>query len=49
MSGDRTVFWDGGASVADRIQALLLDAVTLGTHGSVNANGQTYYYLGLEQ
>jgi hypothetical protein len=47
VSGDRTLYWDAGGAVTNRIQSLLADGFQVGTNAEVNGLGATYYYLAL--
>jgi type II secretory pathway pseudopilin PulG len=47
LTGDSTLYWGGTASASNRIQALQADGFQVGTNGTVNTNGNTYYRLAL--
>ncbi|MEX0785341.1 MAG: prepilin-type N-terminal cleavage/methylation domain-containing protein [Dehalococcoidia bacterium] len=48
LSGDATLYWEGSALVSNRIQAIESDGFQIGTHNEVNRNGDTYYFLALD-
>jgi hypothetical protein len=42
---DSSSYWDAVANIATGIRLFEIDGFKLGSHGTVNASGVTYYYI----